>query len=213
MNRRDFLKRAGAVAIVPAAIPGAIWGSRPDGASVTPEPAASGIRPSITAVVYDERYSDCKLFAGALIRQGVVGFPANGDSAQLWYGLLRAHLAQNAGRVAGLTTYADFSISQACGRELNLATLYEGAHDGRRSKTSLTHRLRAAGEVSEFCLRFGAAGARWPESLANALCRLPATRDLAIRTVATATTVRSRNHPGYLTSWLLVPKLPASRGL
>ena len=29
MNRRDFLKGAGAAAIVPAAIPGAIWGSSP----------------------------------------------------------------------------------------------------------------------------------------------------------------------------------------
>ena len=138
MNRRDFLKGAGAAAIVPAALPDAIWGSGRNAAAATAtsEPAASLIVPPIAAVIYDERYADCRLFADALIRQGAVAFPANGDSAQLWYGSLRAHLAQHAGRVAGLTTYADFSVSQSCGRELSLATLYEGAHDARRSSTA-----------------------------------------------------------------------------
>jgi hypothetical protein len=213
MNRRDFLKRAGAVAMVPAAVPGAIWGSSPDGASVAPEQATSQIRPAITAVVYDQRYTDCTLFAAALVRLGAVGFPANGDSAQLWYGLLGAHLAQNAGRIAGLTTYADFSVSQTCGRELNLATRYEGAHDGRRLKTNLKHRIRATGDIREICDAFAGADVSWPESLANALSRLSETRDLAIRNQATATTPRSRSHPGYLTSWLLVPRLLGERGL
>jgi hypothetical protein len=206
MNRRDFLKRAGAVAIVPAAIPGAIWGSSPDGSSVAPEQTAWQVRPSIIAVVYDERYTDCTVFAAELIRHGAVGFPAHGDSAELWYGLLGAHVAQNSGRVAGLTTYADFSVSQACGRELNLATLYEGAHDGRRLKTNLKHRIRATGKISEICDAFSGTDGPWPESLANALSRLPEPRDLAIRNLATATTPRSPNHPGYLASWLLVPR-------
>jgi hypothetical protein len=206
MNRRDFLMRAGAAAIVPAAIPGAIWGSSPDASHISPEQAASQASTSITAVVYDERYTDCALFAAALIRQGAVGFPASGDSAQLWYGLLGAHLAQRPGRVAGLTTYADFSISQACGRELNLAALYEGAHDGRRLKTNLKHRIRAAGDISEICEAFSGADVPWPESVANALTRLPETRDLAIRNLAAATTPRSPDHPGYLASWLLAQR-------
>ncbi len=213
MNRRDFLKGAGAAAIVPAALPDAIWGSGRNAAAATAtsEPAASLIVPPITAVVYDERYADCRLFADALIRQGAVAFPANGDSAQLWYGSLRAHLAQHAGRVAGLTTYADFSVSQSCGRELSLATLYEGAHDARRSSTNLTHRLRVTGDESEIAAALTDSVLPWAESLANVLCRAargasPTTRDSALRNIATVTTLRSRNHPGYLTSWLLVPR-------
>jgi hypothetical protein len=206
MNRRDFLKRAGAVAIVPAAIPGAIWGSNPEGPSVTPEPTAPGVAWSITAVVYDERYTDCTLFADALIRQGAVGFPTNGDSAQLWYGLLGAHLSERAGRVAGLTTYADFSISQACGRERNLSAMYEGAHDGRRSKNSLKHRLRTMGDAGALSRAFARAEAGWPESVANALSHLPQVGDLATGNLATAITPRSPSNPGYLTSWLLVPR-------
>ncbi len=197
MNRRDFLKGAGAAAIVPAAIPGAIWGSSPSATTVAP------IVPPISAVVFDERYPDCKLFADALVRQGAVAFAANADSAQLWYGSLRAHLAQHPGRVAGLTTYADFSVSQSCGREQNLATLYEGAHDGRRSSTNLRHRLRAAGDAREIAAAMPGADAPWAESLANVLSRLPSTRDSALRIAATATTPRSPGNPGYLASWLL----------
>src|SRR5271170_2462866 len=171
MNRRDFLKGAGAAAIVPTAIPGAIWGSTPPAANAAPESAASIVLPPITAVVYDERYADCKLFADALVRHGAVAFPADADSAQLWYGSLRAHLARRPGRVAGLTTYADFSVSQSCGREQNLATLYEGAHDGRRSRTNLTHRLRVAGDARVIAAAMPGADVPWAESLANALSR------------------------------------------
>jgi hypothetical protein len=186
MNRRDFLKRAGAVAIVPAAVPGGFWGPKPVASSAAQERAASQIRPSITAVVYDERYTDCTLFAAALIRQGAVGFPAHGDSAHLWYGLLGAHVAQHSGCVAGLTTYADFSVSQACGRELNLAALYEGAHDGRRLKTNLKHRIRATGDLSEILDAFSRSEIAWPESLANALSRSGEPRGLAVRNLAPA---------------------------
>ena len=197
MNRRDFLKGAGAAAIVPAAIPSAIWNSSPVATTAAP------IFPPISAVVFDERYPDCKLFADALVRQGAVAFAANADSAQLWYGSLRAHLAQHPGRVAGLTTYADFSVSQSCGREQNLATLYEGAHDGRRSRTNLTHRLRVAGDAREIAAAMPGADVPWAESLANALSRLPPSRDSALRIAATATTPRSAGNPGYLASWLL----------
>jgi hypothetical protein len=201
MNRRDFLKGAGAAAIVPAAIPNALWGSAPIATTAAP------VVPPISAVVYDERYADCKIFADALVRHGAVAFAANADSAQLWYGSLRAHLALHPGRVAGLTTYADFSVSQACARELNLATLYEGAHDGRRSRTNLTHRLRAVENAREIAAAMPAADAPWAESLANALSRLPSTRDSAPRNLATATTPRSVGNPGYLSSWLLGSRL------
>ena len=213
MNRRDFLKGAGAAAIVPAAIPGAIWGPslsllrEPEGAakSVAPESVAPRQVTPISAVVYDERYADCRLFAAALVSQGAVAFPANADSAQLWYGSLRAHLARRPGRVAGLTTYADFTVSQACGRELNLATLYEGAHDARRSRSNLTHRLRVSGDAPDIAAAIARPDASWAESLANALCRFPSARDSAVRHASTVPTPRAGGHPGYLASWLLAP--------
>jgi hypothetical protein len=200
MNRRDFLKGAGA-AIVPAAIPGAIWGPASVAASARSGQEKSTVVP-ITAVVYDERYADCKAFADALARRGAKAFATNADAVQLWYGPLRAHLARDPGRVAGLTTYADFSVSQACGRELNFARLYEGEHDGRRSRTSLAHRLRISAADREVASAFS--GASWAAQLADALSRI-AHEATATPRSATATTPRSAGHPGYLSSWLLVP--------
>jgi hypothetical protein len=205
MNRRDFLKGAGA-AIVPAAIPAAMWGS----ASVTTGERAQEISRNIVpivAVVYDERYADCKAFADALANRGAKPFATNADAVQLWYGPLGAHLAQHPGRVAGLTTYADFSASQACGRELNFAQLYEGEHDGRRSRTHLAHRLRISSSDREIAAAF--ADVSWATQLAHALARLHAPvgaeNGIAKSHSATATTPRSEGHPGYLNSWLLAP--------
>lgn len=204
MNRRDFLKGAGA-AIVPAAIPGAIWGAAASQRTQESSPEISPAIAPITAVVFDDRYADCQAFADALARRGAKAFATNADAAQLWYGPLRAHLAQHPGRVAGLTTYADFSVSQACGRELGFAQLYEGEHDGRRSRTYLAHRLRTVDAGHEIAAAF--AGASWAAQLAGALSRMPAPTVAAVRIAtqrsATATTLRPAGHPGYLNSWLL----------
>jgi hypothetical protein len=202
MNRRDFLRNAGA-AIVPAALPGAIWSSNsPAAAEDRPDMVVPNMSP-ITAVIYDERYADCRVFAEALERRGATSFATSQDAVQLWYGPLRAHLEKNPGRVAGLATYADFSSSWACGRELNYAIRYEGEHDGRRSRTTLAHRLRTRGDDAEIAAAF--ARESWPTQLAEALSCLPEsaqTKIVAPRS-STATTPRTTGHPGYLSSWLL----------
>jgi hypothetical protein len=207
MNRRDFLKNAGAV-IVPAAIPGALWGSGPNVSGADRAPGTVREFAPIVAVVFDQRYPDCRAFAGLLTSRGAKPFATNQDAAQLWYGPLRAHLAEGPGRVAGLTTYADFSVSQACGRELNFAQLYEGEHDGRRLRTNLAHRLRTKGDDREIAASL--TGESWALQLAHALSRLlpPPEGASAIASPhsVTATTPRSAGHPGYLNSWLLSPQ-------
>jgi hypothetical protein len=202
MNRRDFLKNAGA-AMVPAALPGAIWTAASTAANEgTARVWASDAAP-ITAVIYDERYADCRTFAEALERRGAKPFATNEDAVQLWYGALGTHLEKNPGRVAGLATYADFSTSWACGRELRYAIRFEGEHDGRRSRAILTHRLRTRGEDRDIAAAF--ANESWPTQLADALARLTEPGETAIVGLrsATATTPRNGGHPGYLNSWLL----------
>jgi len=205
MNRRDFLKGAGA-AIVPAALPGAIWAAPPLAPESGSAPPAAQHSGAITAVVFDDRYPDCRLFAAALARLGAVAFATNSDATRLWYGPLRAHLAQYPGRVAGLTAYADFSVSQACGRELGFAPIFEGEHDARRSRL-LAHRLRTRGD--DRGLAAAVAGASWASCLAEALARWSVSTGAAGKTVAprlsAAATPRSAGHPGYLNSWLLGP--------
>jgi hypothetical protein len=208
MRRREFLRSACA-AIVPAAIPSLRWGpvSLGDGARSAQEKSRTFA--PITAVVYDDRYADCKAFADALARRGARAFGTNADAAQLWYGPLRTHVAQNLGRIAGLTTYADFSVSQACGRELNFAQVYEGEHDGRRSRANLAHRLRSRGDDREIAAALS--GASWATQLADALSRtaIQAGDSRATPGSAEANTPRSAGHPGYLSSWLLIPTVTA----
>lgn len=193
MNRRDLLKRAGA-----AIIPAAILGSQLPWMVVSWKPRIS----RIAAVVYDERYSDCRSFAGILVRHGATPFPVSGDCGRLWYGALRAHLAGNRGNVAGLTTDSDFVVSRACGRELGLGLVYEGAHDSRGS-SNVTHRLRRTAYELEMVHALDSGGAFWAEALAQSLLRLPSHDGAAILSVLVSVkTARSFDHPGYLTSWL-----------
>lgn len=179
MNRRTFLRSATAAiasgTIAPALLPAAILDAP---APAQPAAAPGENLPSrhslITVVIYDERYRDCRLFADALVARGAVAFATRGDSAALWYGPLRAHLARyepldphharypaqhgahNTCIVAGFTTEADRHVSQSCGRELTLALLYEGVHDSRRAPghapnrvTTVAHRLRAVSNEAE----------------------------------------------------------------
>ena len=194
MNRRDLLKRAGA-----AIIPVAILGSRLPAIGVSREPGIT----RVTAIVYDERYSDCGSFAGILSRHGAALFSVNGDCGRLWHGALMEHLVANRGNVAGLTTDSDFVVSRACGREHGLRLVYEGAHDSRGA-TEVMHRLRSAADQREIVAALGGDGASWAETVAQSLLRLPSHGSAAIlRSPVSLKTPRSSDHPGYLTSWLL----------
>ena len=193
MNRRDLLKRAGA-----AIIPAAILGLRLPAMGARWQPGTS----RIAAVVYDERYSDCRSFAEVLARRGATPFPVNGNCGRLWHSALTEHLAGNHGSVAGLTTDSDFVVSRICGRELGLPVAYEGTHDSRGS-SNVTHRLRSTAYQREIAAALGSGGAPWAETVARSLLRLPSHDNAAIfGAPVSLKTPRSSDHPGYLTSWL-----------
>lgn len=227
MKRRDFLKNAG-VAIVPAALPAALWGSPPaTPESETPRPkgrlfAREQVR--LTVVVYDERYADCRAFAEALECHGAKAFATNQDAVALWYGPLRTHLEKNPGRVAGLATYADFSSSIACGRELAYSLHFEGHHDARCSLKVLAHRLITRANQSADTVAIAnpddiaaelAKGA-WAPQLAESLWHMrepvpsklvPDAPTLLPGTSfeAKTTTARTPGRVTYLSSWLVGP--------
>ena len=194
MNRRDLLKRAGA-----AIIPATILGTRLPAMGIPRQPGTS----RIVAVVYDERYSDCRSFADVLARRGATPFPVSGDCGRLWHGALKQHLAANRGSVAGLTTDSDFVVSRACGREVSLGVRYEGTHDCRGSNY-VTHRLQSDAYHHQVAAALRRDGASWAESVGQSLFGAPAHGDAVIFSApASLRTSRSSDHPGYLTSWLL----------
>jgi hypothetical protein len=202
MKRREFLKKAAAV---PAVVAASKWYTAAETLSRKPW--------EITAVVYDERYADCRDFAKALERQGAMPFATLGDAASLWYGALRASLARSGGSVAGMATDSDWVVSRSCGREQGLEVAYEGSHDWRLSDR-LIHRL--GGDGLEWQVYFALLDAKipWARSIASGLVRC-SHRDavrigsgVAIGKANGVVTRASTGHPGYLSSWLLVPGRP-----
>lgn len=194
MKRREFLRAA---AIVPVTVAAAHWSAVAESLSSKPS--------QITAVVYDERHADCRIFAEAVARYGAVAFPAGGDAVRLWYGTLSRHLARYGGNVAAMTTDCDLEVSRQCGRERGMRMAYEGSHDGR-AQGSLKHRLRGGAEADGVYAALLRADGPWAESIAMALGRAPLAErfSTSIAWAPTVTTCQSAEHPGYLTSWLLV---------
>jgi hypothetical protein len=207
MNRRRFLQNTGA----------ALFGGVITPAALSPDPAfvafTQGAKvPRITAVIFDERYRDCEIFADALVARGAKPFAVNGNSAALWYGPLRIHLNSAPGPIAGLTSESDRGVSLASGRELHLKLLYEGSHDARRS-ASIGHRIRVTADEDGIAAALRRPRAPWSASLAHALDFAPSpsapiTASLLAcenQRPVVATTPLSPDFPGYLASWLLAP--------
>lgn len=157
----------------------------------------------IAAVVYDERYSDCRSFADILVQHGATPFPANGDCGRLWHGALSEHFAANRGSVAGLTTDSDSVVSRVCGREFGFSTTYEGTHDGR-GPGYIVHHLRGSGYERDFASTLQRDEMPWSESVAEALhrsVRLDNPKSGVQRTMLN--TRNSLSQHLYLVSWLL----------
>jgi hypothetical protein len=198
MRRRDFLK---GVAVVPASVAAARW------------PRVSGTQTlRISAVVYDERYADCRMFADLLERQGATPFPTSGDAVSVWYGALRNHMVLYGGSLAGITTDSDLTASRECARELGLRLVYEGSHDCR-ALGRLIHRLRGKGVEEEVYAELLRDDKPWPKAIADTLGR----KELAVQVIQAlagtplVATHQSAGHPGYLTSWLLTGQAGSPR--
>jgi hypothetical protein len=70
LDRRNFLKDAGVFAVSAA-----ILGSSASARAASWEVSSA----RITAVLYDERYSDCRSFAEAFVRRGATAFNTRDD--------------------------------------------------------------------------------------------------------------------------------------
>jgi hypothetical protein len=195
LDRRNFLKDAGVFAVSAA-----ILGSSASARAASWEVSSA----RITAVLYDERYNDCRSFAEAFVRRGATAFNTRDDIAKLWYGSLRDHLARYGGGVAGLTAHSDLVVSQSCGAEFNLKLLYEGSHDCRASD-ALIHRVRVRGNDHEVAAALMYANTDWARPLADALDRATWNSGSVRLASSAIRTSRSDGHPGFLSSWVLGP--------
>jgi hypothetical protein len=197
LDRRTFLKDAGALTVSAAALAAGV---------PMDSPSLASDHARIGAVLFDGRYSSCRAFADGLSRNGARGFNVQPDAAAVWYGPLRDHLLACGGCVAGLTTFSDSMLSQSFGRNFGLSLRYEGVHDSRGSDV-LKHQLRASAKLDEIAAALRGADSDWAEALASALARSSSISRPG-RRLAVALTTRIGDHPGFLESWLLAEKMP-----
>jgi hypothetical protein len=200
INKRDFLKQTAAAttALSAAGVIGPALATVPRMAA---EPVP--LKASIAGVVYDARYSDTRAFAAEFGQRGVMLLQTDGDAARLWQGPIKALLDANpSARLAGLTSHADLAVLQTLGAERSLATLYEGWHDCRGSRT-LTHMVHAGPRAHDFGWMLREAGADWPPALAHAILTAPLSGRGRHQERIVTTTPRSADNPGALVSWVI----------
>jgi hypothetical protein len=134
MRRREFLivssMSAAAVSITSRAQ--AAMGSPAGtvtGAAVGSPPAlaSAGARSLIDvhAIVYDSRYPIARELAQRRVEQGAQAFSTGECMVSLWRGTLAECIERGETRIAGFTTYSDFTIARECARDHGLRVLEE----------------------------------------------------------------------------------------
>ncbi len=132
MHRREFLiaTSMGAAAFSTAfRAQSASCEARSVDAPADPGAAApAGADTAAQAVVYDSGNSAAREFAQAHSERGAQLFAANECMVRLWRDPLTQIVSHADVRIAGLTTYSDFSMARECAREHGLRVLQESWH-------------------------------------------------------------------------------------
>lgn len=83
---------------------------------------------SIYRAVFDERFEECRAFAGEMNRRGVVTSGIRGDVAKLWYEDLRAGLRQGPAPIAGLTDRVSLFCLEELARDVGMKVFFRVDH-------------------------------------------------------------------------------------
>jgi hypothetical protein len=207
ITKRGFLTGAASAAAVAAARARSAGRNAFGPAPTPPRRQTSARRPVFDLVVFNDRYSDARVFADVLGRQGTPGLPIAGDAGTLWYGALAKHIAGGRRRFAGIGTPTDLLILESLAREVGLRVQLRTQHDCRGRRT-LTHSISGASPASRTALAAGLEGSDWAERLAPALV-LAADADgipQGSDAVVVTNVERSHDHPGMLISWVLAER-------
>ncbi|HSR05736.1 MAG TPA: hypothetical protein VLM42_01180 [Bryobacteraceae bacterium] len=83
---------------------------------------------SIYRAVFDERFAECRAFAGEMKRRGILTSGIRGDVAKLWYEDLRARLRQGPAPIAGLTDRVTLFCLEELARDVGMKVFFRVDH-------------------------------------------------------------------------------------
>jgi hypothetical protein len=184
MNRREWLAGA-AAAGCSLGVPGSL---------------IAGTRLDRCTVVFDGRYSDAARFADELMRLGAQAVDTSQDPA--W--IVRPALLEGR-RLMGLTPASDLALLRGCAAQPGLRVVHKALHDARPARGRLAHRIEGT-QASDVAATLARAGSNWPALLARQLAMLPGHGAIARAELTTASI--AADHPGTLSSWMLLPRSP-----
>lgn len=155
-------------------------------------------------VVYDSRYSDAVCFSQELIKLGADAVDTRSDPAWI---ARPALLEAPATRLIGLTPASDLALLRGCAAQPGLRVVHEALHDARGTHGHLTHRIDNM-RAADLATALARAGSSWPALLARQLATQPTGREAITRTELTSSHPAASDHPGTLSSWMLLPRVP-----
>lgn len=79
----------------------------------------------VDVIVYDSRYPVARDIAQRQVEQGARAFESEACMVSLWRGPLAEVIERGETRIAGFTTYSDFTLARECARERGLRVLEE----------------------------------------------------------------------------------------
>jgi hypothetical protein len=115
---------------------------------------------AIHRAVFDERFAECRAFEAELLSAGVFTSAIRGDVAQLWYGDLRVHLAQNRLPFAGLTDRAALFCLEELARDVSMRVLFRADHIIDQNGDPTGHTAEFGRAIARMFSQFDISGCR-----------------------------------------------------
>lgn len=158
-------------------------------------------------VVFDERFSACRAFAGEAQRLGLPTHAIKADVTDLWFNDLNARWKKGPAAIAGMTQKAALFCLDLLARDQRMRLMFLGEHvqhaDGR-----VEHTLSGPADVLRQAAGLSGTSSHWSNRVANLVSRFPANAADAAPSIV-APLVSSGDARDHLVSWVLAPRAAA----
>ncbi len=195
-SRREFLQMGVAALTLPISARAAL---SPASTLLECEPAPT----PIYKVVFDERFPSSRAFAGEVEMLGASVHGINGDITDLWYHDLHARWKKSPVAIAGLTAHGPIFCLERLAWDHRMRVVFRADHR-YRAGSSIEHALSGPGSMLREAAELSS-DANWTSQIASLVTRCPANRSQPSQTNIVGPTVKHKDDPEHLISWVIAP--------
>ncbi len=196
-SRREFLQIGVAALALPisarAGLAPAILGQANES---TPTP--------LYKVIFDERFTSSRAFAGEVKRLGASVYGIKGDITDLWFNDLDARWKKEPIGIAGLTEHGPLFCLERLAWDHGMRVVYRADHT-YRADGYMEHELSGSERMLREAVNMSASGPDWSSRTASLLTRCPASKAQASKTTVVTPAAKQADDPEHLVSWVIAP--------